>query len=80
MIKTAARSCDCRFLGSDTIRSFVGFIMAANEAVKGVKDTEPCSTAPVLEALVADLETLSAWVDEIPPAQQSLRYGNPAYK
>jgi serine/threonine-protein phosphatase 2A activator len=31
-------------------------------------------------ALVAALDTLRAWVDEIPPAEQSLRYGNPAYR
>ena len=26
------------------------------------------------------LATLSRWVDEVPPSQQSLRYGNPAYR
>jgi Phosphotyrosyl phosphate activator (PTPA) protein len=26
------------------------------------------------------LDTLSAWVDSIPPVTQSLRYGNPAFR
>lgn len=26
------------------------------------------------------LDTLSAWVDQIPPVTQSLRYGNPAFR
>ena len=34
---------------------------------------------PVL-ALVAVLRKMREWVDEIPPQQQSLRYGNPAYR
>ena len=54
--------------------------MAANEAVRGQKDTEDCTSAPVLDALIRTLDALSGWVDEIPPVKQSLRYGNPAYK
>lgn len=26
------------------------------------------------------LDTLSGWVDQIPPVTQSLRYGNPAFR
>jgi serine/threonine-protein phosphatase 2A activator len=40
----------------------------------------PPPLSPPLAALVAALDTLRAWVDEIPPAEQSLRYGNPAYR
>lgn len=36
--------------------------------------------SPPLAALAAALDSLRAWVDEIPPARQSLRYGNPAYR
>ena len=54
--------------------------MAANEAVKGTKDTAACQIRPPLQSLIKTLDTLSGWVDEIPPAQQSLRYGNPAFK
>ena len=34
----------------------------------------------VMGAWVQMLATLSRWVDEVPPSQQSLRYGNPAYR
>jgi len=30
--------------------------------------------------MVATLDVLASWVDEIPPEQQSLRYGNPAFR
>lgn len=69
-----------RFLKSSTVRDFVGFIMAVNAAVKGVRNSNPCHVSPAVRALVEVLDTLSRWVDEVPPTKQSLRYGNPAYK
>ena len=33
-----------------------------------------------VQALVEILKKMGAWVDAIPPKQQSLRYGNPAYR
>lgn len=33
-----------------------------------------------VKGLVAVLQKMSAWVDEIPPVHQSLRYGNPAFR
>jgi len=62
------------------VRDFVGFIMAVNAAVKGVRNSNPCHVSPAVRALVEVLDTLSRWVDEVPPTKQSLRYGNPAYK
>lgn len=49
-------------------------------ALSGTKLSAPCPLSPPLAALAAGLDSLRAWVDEIPPAQQSLRYGNPAYR
>jgi hypothetical protein len=46
----------------------------------GKKLSAPRQLSRPLAALVAALDSLRAWVDEIPPAQQSLRYGNPAYR
>ena len=54
--------------------------MAANEAVRGTKDTDACHVSSALQSLVETLDTLSGWVDEIPPVKQALRYGNPAFK
>ncbi|CAK0782979.1 hypothetical protein CVIRNUC_006174 [Coccomyxa viridis] len=69
-----------RFLRSDAVREFVGFIHALNDAVKGRSNGEACTMSPPVEALVTALQQMSAWVDDIPPQQQSLRYGNPAYR
>ena len=74
------RCVQCSFLQSDTIKSFVGFILAANASVEGKSNSAVQDVSTAVQALVAMLETLSAWVDEIPPVKQSLRYGNPAYR
>ena len=70
----------CRFLRSDAAKEFVGFISALNDAVKGRSSTDECSMSQPVLALVDVLKQMREWVDEIPPQQQSLRYGNPAYR
>lgn len=70
----------CRFLKSDTVKEFVGFINALNDAVKGHTSTEDCHMSQPVQALVEVLHKMAAWVDEIPPQKQSLRYGNPAFR
>ncbi|KAK9806558.1 hypothetical protein WJX73_000697 [Symbiochloris irregularis] len=69
-----------RFLGSDALREFMAFLRALNTAVHGrlLSEAVPCSEA--VTHLQAILTQLWEWVDEIPPLQQSLRYGNPAYR
>jgi serine/threonine-protein phosphatase 2A activator len=69
-----------RFLASEAVKDFVSFILSLNEAAKGRKLSEPCPVSPPVQGLLDALAALSAWVDQIPPAQQSLRYGNPAYR
>ena len=69
-----------RFLQSQTVREFVGFIRAMDEAVRGVKVSDECRVSAPVEGLLHALRQLSAWVDEIPPARQAMRYGNPAYR
>jgi serine/threonine-protein phosphatase 2A activator len=69
-----------RFLASDAIKDFVSFILSLNESVRGKKLSDPCPVSAVVQGLLDALSTLSAWVDQIPPAQQPLRYGNPAYR
>jgi hypothetical protein len=46
----------------------------------GTKVSAPCPLSPPLAALAAALDALRALVDETPPTEQSLRYGNPAYR
>ncbi|BDA45850.1 Serine/threonine-protein phosphatase 2A activator [Coccomyxa sp. Obi] len=69
-----------RFLKSETVREFVGFIVALNESVKGRKVSDECQTSPPVQGLLNILRQLSEWVDAIPPVQQALRYGNPAFR
>lgn len=69
-----------RWLRSDSARSFVGFLLALNEAVRGKKLSDPVPSSPAVDALMKVLQTLDGWVDEIPPVSQSLRYGNPAFR
>lgn len=46
----------------------------------GTKLSTLCPITPALSALVSALDTLRSWVDEIPPTEQSLRYGNPSFR
>ena len=69
-----------RFLKSETVREFVGFISAMSEAAKGAKVSDECPVSEPVASLLSALRQLSAWVDKIPPLQQAMRYGNPAYR
>lgn len=70
-----------QFLNSQAAKDFVSFILALNDAVTGKKASDPAMhISPGISKIQAVLHTLSAWVDEIPPATQSLRYGNPAFR
>lgn len=69
-----------RFLASQEAADFVGFILALNAAVKGRKLSDACHVSSSVMALVEVMTTLSQWVDDIPPAAHTLRYGNPAFR
>lgn len=68
------------FLGSDTAKGFVGFILALNAAVGGTKLGQQVALSPVLQQLKSMLDDLYRLVDSTPAVQQSLRYGNPAFR
>lgn len=69
-----------RWLKSASARSFVAFVLALNDAVRGKKLSDPVPSSPSVDALMEVLETLDGWVGDIPPVSQSLRYGNPAFR
>lgn len=58
----------------------MGFILALNAAVKGHKLSDACHVSSSVLALMDVLVRLSEWVDDIPPAAHTLRYGNPAFR
>lgn len=70
----------CRFLKSETVNEFVGFIVALNDAVKGRAACSECEVSGPVSKMLDILKQLEQWLDEIPPVQQALRYGNPAYR
>ena len=70
------------FLESPSARSYVSFVLALNDSATGKKLSvlaqAPC--CPAVQRMGDLLQTLGAWVDEIPPVEQSLRYGNPSFR
>ncbi|KAK6912510.1 Phosphotyrosyl phosphatase activator, PTPA [Dillenia turbinata] len=69
-----------RFQNSESVANFLGFIVALCESIRGRKISDPCHQSQTLLSIVSVLEALIQWVDEIPPVQQSARYGNLSYR
>lgn len=72
-----------RFMSSDSLQSYLAFVLSLSEAVQGKKASDTSKAgepSACVRHLSESLSTLSQWVDECPPVQQSLRYGNPAYR
>ncbi|KAI3681633.1 hypothetical protein L6452_36435 [Arctium lappa] len=69
-----------RFRDSATSKNYIGFVVALSESMRGRKISDPCHMSPVITSIVSILQTLIQFVDEIPPLQQSARYGNLAYR
>ncbi|KAJ4733485.1 Serine/threonine-protein phosphatase 2A activator [Rhynchospora pubera] len=71
-----------RFNDSPSARHFLGFVASLSHSVRSRKlsDPLPLHFSPVLTSLVSLLQTLSHWVDQIPPLPHQARYGNPAYR
>nr|XP_043621125.1 serine/threonine-protein phosphatase 2A activator [Erigeron canadensis] len=69
-----------RFRDSTTSKNFIGFVVALSESARGQKISDPCHMSPVITSIVSTLQMLTHFVDEIPPFEQSARYGNLAYR
>lgn len=54
--------------------------MALNESVIGVKNSDPCSVSPAVQALLDCLTKLDEFVKATPAVTQEVRYGNPAFR
>ncbi|KAI7754408.1 hypothetical protein M8C21_020087 [Ambrosia artemisiifolia] len=68
------------FRDSPTFKNYLGFIVSLSESIRGHKLSDPCHTSPVINSIVSILQTLTQFVEDIPPLQQSSRYGNLAYR
>nr|XP_045609729.1 serine/threonine-protein phosphatase 2A activator-like [Procambarus clarkii] len=65
---------------SNAYQDILGFLTAMNAAVKGKKLSAECNMSPVTTGLLNLLDTLSQWIDDIPPIDQPQRYGNKAFR
>lgn len=69
-----------RFHASPSFRNFLGFVVSLSESVKSRKLSDPCNVSSSVETLVSILQNLVDYVDEIPPAPQTARYGNVSFR
>ncbi|KAE8728304.1 EXORDIUM like 2 [Hibiscus syriacus] len=69
-----------KFHDSPTSKNFLGFIVALSESIRGRKISDPCHESLTVSKIVSIIENLSLWVDQIPPFQQTSRYGNISYR
>ena len=71
------------FLTSSTASDFLSFALACNNAVKGLSlssSTTSTPPSPAIAGILTIIDTLDTWVTEIPPADHTLRYGNPSFR
>ncbi|GAV90615.1 PTPA domain-containing protein [Cephalotus follicularis] len=69
-----------RFHSSASSANFLGFIVSLSESIRSRKISDPCLQSLTVQCIVSILETLIQWIDEIPPLQQSSRYGNLSFR
>ena len=65
---------------SAAYRDLIGFISELCEAISGRRLTEELSQSPRVRSIRAMLSEAGSWIDELPPQQQAMRYGNPAFR
>lgn len=63
-----------------TFQDILGIITSMNTAVKGKKLSTACVTSEVTSRFLSMLDTISQWIDDIPPVDQPQRYGNKAFR
>eukprot|EP00963_Diacronema_lutheri_P000733 scaffold45_cov337-Pavlova_lutheri.AAC.10 len=68
------------FLRSNAARDLVSFLNSLSCAVEGKKVGDETHVSELLEELDALLHELAAWVEDIPPAETRVRFGNPSYR
>lgn len=70
------------FTRSELCKQFLSFAAELAEAVKGLpaSDERLPAASPLVRGLVAMLEELDGWVDDFPPIQQPMRFGNKAFQ
>lgn len=65
---------------SEGYAKLFGFVNYVNEAIKGLANSDSYPISDSSRKLTELLDKLSTWVDEIPPVQQPMRFGNKAFR
>ena len=69
-----------RFKASAAYRTILSFVTGLSDAAAGQRIGAAREVSAPARAMLDGLEQMSGWVDEIPPVQQAMRYGNAAYR
>jgi len=69
-----------RFKEGQAFASVRDFLLSLNDACKYKKIGSQPALSPACSSVIKVLQTLSGWVDEVPPIQQPMRYGNKAFR
>ncbi|KAL7693296.1 putative phosphotyrosyl phosphatase activator, PTPA, PTPA superfamily [Plasmopara halstedii] len=68
------------FLGSPAQQMILVFVKHLNESVKGKKISSEYEVSPNVKKAVDLIKEIDSWIDEIPPIQQPMRFGNKAFR
>lgn len=69
------------FIDSETYSSFLNFIVALSESVRGLTLSADCFVSTLIAKMIEVIETITSWVTDIPPQEQhKSRFGNPAFR
>ena len=68
------------WMKSQAYHDYLGFVISLNAAVKAKPLYTSCEISTVVEKLLILLDTLSKFIDEIPPIEQPQRFGNKAFR
>lgn len=68
------------FVRSPTARDFLSFLASLSRSVEGKKVGEESHASETIKKLDGVLHRLAQWVEQIPPAENRVRYGNPSYR
>ncbi|KAI8051532.1 Phosphotyrosyl phosphatase activator [Syncephalis plumigaleata] len=72
--------CIPSFKASAIYKDYLEFIEELNASVVNVKTRAESEMTPVIERLVALLDELQQWCEEIKPDEHRTRFGNPAFR
>lgn len=69
-----------KWIKSQAYHDYLGFVTSLSLAVKAKPLDSSCTVSSTIEKLLTLLETLSRYIDEIPPVDQPQRFGNKAFR